>query len=40
MQQVLVYIFVGLAALFLIKKYIFKSKSKSNCGDGDDCKCG
>ncbi|MEX1381875.1 FeoB-associated Cys-rich membrane protein [Lutibacter sp.] len=31
MQEVLVYIALGLAIGFLVKKYFFKSKKKSNC---------
>ncbi len=40
MQQIFVYIIVGLAALFLLRKFIFKPKRKSDCDGGDDCKCG
>ncbi|MDO4880032.1 MAG: FeoB-associated Cys-rich membrane protein [Capnocytophaga sp.] len=36
-QDILAYGLVGIAALFLIKKYFFKSKKK--CG-GTDCNCG
>ena len=33
MQDVLVYITLGLAIAFLVKKYFFKSKNKGgNCG--------
>jgi uncharacterized membrane protein YuzA (DUF378 family) len=39
MQEVLLYIVVGLAALYLLRKFIFKSKKDSDCG-GPDCKCG
>jgi len=39
MQQILVYILVGLAALFLLRKFVFKPKKKTGCGS-DDCKCG
>jgi len=38
MQDVLLYIFVGLAALYLLRKFIFKSKKDSDCGP--DCNCG
>jgi hypothetical protein len=31
MQEYLVYIALGLAIAFLIKKYFFKSKKKGNC---------
>ncbi len=37
MQEVLVYIALGVAIGFLIKKYFFKSKSKGNCDP--DCGC-
>jgi len=38
MQDILVYIALGLAIGFLIKKYFFKSKSKGGCGtDCDSC---
>ena len=35
MQEILVYISLFIAVGFLIKKYFFKSKSKSSCGT--DC---
>ncbi len=38
MQQVLVYIALGLAIFFLIRKYFFKSKRKKN-GCDTDCNC-
>ncbi len=31
MQDILVYIALGLAIAFLVKKYFFKSKNKGNC---------
>lgn len=31
MQDILVYIALGLAIGFLVKKYFFKSKKKGNC---------
>ncbi|MCF6223282.1 MAG: FeoB-associated Cys-rich membrane protein [Flavobacteriaceae bacterium] len=38
MQQVLVYIALALAVLFLLRKYFFKSKNKDgNCDE--DCGC-
>jgi len=42
MQQILVYIILGLAILFLLRKFIFKvkNKSKSEFGAGGSCdKC-
>lgn len=39
MQDVIIYIAVGLAALYLLRKYIFKSDKDSDCG-GPDCHCG
>ncbi len=36
MQEYLVYIALGIAVVFLVKKYFF-SKKKDNCGP--DCKC-
>ncbi len=35
MQDILVYIALGIAIAFLVKKYFFKSKKKGNC-DGCD----
>ncbi len=38
MQEILVYIALGIAIFFLVRKYIFKPKKKK--GDCDtDCKC-
>jgi hypothetical protein len=37
-QQILVYITVIVAIAFLVRKFIWKPKSKKNCGD-DDCGC-
>ena len=36
-QQIMVYVIVGLAVLYLLKKFVFKSKKKNNCGT--DCGC-
>ncbi|UMB59312.1 FeoB-associated Cys-rich membrane protein [Lutibacter sp. A80] len=36
MQDILVYIALGLAIAFLVKKYFFKSKKKGGC----DTNCG
>jgi hypothetical protein len=38
MQQILVYIALGIALGFLFKKFFGKKKSKKNCGD-EDCGC-
>jgi len=37
-QEILVCITVIIAFAFLVKKFIWKPKSKKNCGD-DDCAC-
>jgi hypothetical protein len=37
MQDYLVYIALGFAIAFLVKKYFFKSKKKGNCDK--DCNC-
>jgi len=37
-QEIGVYIVVLLAVAFLVRKYIWKPKSKKNCGN-DDCGC-
>ncbi|WP_111706804.1 FeoB-associated Cys-rich membrane protein [Lutibacter citreus] len=34
MQDILVYIALGLAIGFLVKKYFFKSTKDDNCGPG------
>jgi len=38
LQNVLVYIALGIACAFLIKKFFWKKKSKKGC-DQDDCGC-
>ncbi len=38
MQQILVYIVLALAILFLVRKYFFKPKKKSG-GCDTDCNC-
>lgn len=38
MQEILVYIALALAVLFLIKKFFFKPKKKNGVCD-TDCKC-
>jgi hypothetical protein len=37
MQETIVYILLFVAIAFLVKKYFFPSKKKSNCGT--DCGC-
>ncbi|MEO5776332.1 MAG: FeoB-associated Cys-rich membrane protein [Flavobacterium sp.] len=37
-QQILVYLAVAVALVFIIRKFFWKKKSKKNCGD-DDCGC-
>ncbi|PQJ75124.1 FeoB-associated Cys-rich membrane protein [Polaribacter gangjinensis] len=37
MQQILVYVLVGAAVLFLLRKYVFNSKKSKNCSS--DCGC-
>ncbi|PCH49447.1 MAG: FeoB-associated Cys-rich membrane protein [Flavobacteriaceae bacterium] len=38
MQEYLVYIVLGIAIVFLVKKYFFKKKKKGKCDS--DCGCG
>jgi len=37
-QEILVYVALGIAIGFLATKFFWKPKSKKNCGD-DDCAC-
>lgn len=37
MQEILVYIALGLAIGYLVKKYLFSSEKKGNCNSGCDC---
>ncbi|MEJ6675188.1 MAG: FeoB-associated Cys-rich membrane protein [Polaribacter sp.] len=37
MQEIVVYILLIFALFFLVKKYVFPSKKKGNCGTGCDC---
>ncbi|WP_405609901.1 FeoB-associated Cys-rich membrane protein [Polaribacter sp. Asnod1-A03] len=37
MQEIIIYILLFLAIVYLVKKYFFRSKKKSNCGT--DCGC-
>jgi len=37
MQDILVYIALGLALGFLVKKYFFKTKKKGTCNTDCDC---
>jgi len=36
-QQIIAYIILGIAILFLLRKYIFTSKNNKNCDK--DCGC-
>ncbi|MFA5557226.1 MAG: FeoB-associated Cys-rich membrane protein [Flavobacteriaceae bacterium] len=36
-QEIVIYIALGLAVFFLLRKFVFKRKKK-NCGDGN-CGC-
>lgn len=36
-QEILVYIAVGIAFAFLISKFVWKKKSKKNCGTDENC---
>ncbi|HNQ27604.1 MAG TPA: FeoB-associated Cys-rich membrane protein [Aquaticitalea sp.] len=38
-QEVIVYVILGLAVAYLLKKFVFKPKKK-NCGGGENCGCG
>jgi hypothetical protein len=38
-QEIIVYLIVVAALVFLVRKFIWKKKSKKNCG-GTDCGCG
>ncbi len=37
MQEVITYIVVALAVVFLVRKYIFKTKKRKNCNTDCDC---
>ncbi|KAB1156987.1 FeoB-associated Cys-rich membrane protein [Flavobacterium luteum] len=37
-QEIVVFIIVGFALAYLIRKFIWKPKSNKNCGN-DDCGC-
>ena len=37
-QQTAVYIILGIAVFYLLRKFVFKPKKKKNCGT--DCGCG
>jgi hypothetical protein len=37
LQTVAVYIILGLAVLFLLRKFVFKSKKDNGCDKGCDC---
>jgi large-conductance mechanosensitive channel len=36
LQEIIAFIILGFAVVFLVKKYFFKSKKKKDCGD-DNC---
>ena len=36
-QQIIAYIILGFAVFYLLKKFVFKSKKKKDCGT--DCGC-
>ncbi|XDU95200.1 FeoB-associated Cys-rich membrane protein [Flavobacterium sp. WC2429] len=39
-QQIIAFTALGIALVFLIKKFFLKKKkSDKNCGDGTDCGC-
>jgi len=38
-QEIIVYIILGFAIAFLVRKFLWKKKSNKNCGN-DDCGCG
>ncbi|MBK0369720.1 FeoB-associated Cys-rich membrane protein [Flavobacterium agrisoli] len=38
-QEIVAFLILALAILFLIRKFFWKSKKKKNCGDKDDCGC-
>ena len=37
-QEIIVYIILGFAIAFLVRKFFWKKKSDENCGN-DDCGC-
>jgi hypothetical protein len=37
-QEILAFAALGIAVLFLVRKFFLKKKSKKNCGN-DDCGC-
>lgn len=39
-QEIIAFVALGIALVFLIKKFFFKNKkSDKNCGSDDDCAC-
>jgi uncharacterized membrane protein YuzA (DUF378 family) len=38
-QEILAYVTLGIAVVFLVKKFFFKKKKKSDKNCGDDCNC-
>jgi hypothetical protein len=37
MQEIITYIVLAFAVVFLVKKYFFKSKKKGDCGPNCNC---
>ena len=37
-QEIIAFLALAIAVVFLIRKFFWKKKSKKNCGD-DDCGC-
>lgn len=37
-QEIIAYVLLGIAVVFLAKKFFFKKKKSKNCGS-DDCGC-
>lgn len=37
-QEIAAYVLLGIAVIFLVRKYFFKKKNQKNCGS-DDCGC-
>ena len=39
LQQIVAFVILFAAIVFLVKKFFWKKKKDSNCGNGDDCGC-
>ncbi len=37
LQEIIAFGILGIALVYIIRKYFFKSKSKKNCGGDDGC---